>query len=69
MLNPIVTEATSLFSTLPNRIHVGIAPRRALLPARALLEVVLCLSSAAAGVVAGCLIMGIVVHSHIAGLR
>jgi hypothetical protein len=32
MPSPIVTERPSVFSALPNRIHVGIAPRRAVQP-------------------------------------
>jgi hypothetical protein len=56
MPSPIVTERPSVFSTLPNRIHVGIAPRRPVLPTGALLEAMLCLSAGACAI-AGCLIL------------
>lgn len=61
MSTPIVTEDPSLFSTLPNRIHVGIAPRRAVLPTGALLEAMLCVGAATCAA-AGCLILVLVVR-------
>lgn len=55
MSTPILAQK-SFFDTLPNRLHVGVAPRRAIMRPGAVSEVILCVGAAAAGAV-GCLLL------------